>query len=85
MASDKIEERRDKMERTVEINTETIQLDQFLKWANLVGSGGEAKNLIQAGEVMVNEEIEYSRSREIKPGDMVQISGDEDYYRVSSD
>ncbi len=73
------------MERTVEINTETIQLDQFLKWANLVGSGGEAKNLIQAGEVMVNEEIEYSRSREIKPGDMVQISGDEDYYRVSSD
>ncbi len=72
------------MEKEVKIKTETIQLDQFLKWANLVKSGGEAKNLIQAGKVMVNGEIEYSRGRQISPGDKVEFTEADDKYLVSS-
>ncbi len=73
------------MEKEVEIKTETIQLDQFLKWANLVESGGEAKNLIQAGKVMVNGEIEYSRGKKLNSGDLIEFVDTEDKYRVSRD
>ena len=45
----------------ITIKSNTINLDQFLKWANIVMSGGEAKHLIQAGEVEVNGEIELKR------------------------
>ena len=38
----------------IAINTEFIKLDQLLKWANLTGSGVEAKMFIQNGEVKVN-------------------------------
>jgi len=53
------------MQKEININTESIKLDQFLKWANIVSSGGEAKNFIQAGNVLVNQEIEYSRGRKL--------------------
>jgi len=51
-------------------------LGQALKVASLVGSGGEAKVLIQAGEVFVNGEIETRRSRKLYEGDVVDV-GDE--------
>ena len=41
--------------------------------ANVVGSGGEAKVLIQAGEVSVNGEIETRRGRKLAPGDVVEV------------
>ncbi|MDE5854398.1 MAG: RNA-binding S4 domain-containing protein, partial [Ruminococcus sp.] len=41
----------------IKINTEFIKLDALLKFASLVGSGGEAKMLIQNGQVLVNGEI----------------------------
>ncbi|WP_089760818.1 RNA-binding S4 domain-containing protein [Halarsenatibacter silvermanii] len=69
----------------IKINTETINLDQFLKWANIVESGGQAKNLIQAGEVRVNGEVNYSRSKTIKPGDFVSLKESNDKFKVSSD
>jgi ribosome-associated protein len=53
-----------------------ITLGQALKAANLVGSGGEAKVLIQAGEVRVNGRIETRRSRKLREGDVVEV-GDE--------
>ncbi len=53
-----------------------ITLGQALKAADLVGSGGEAKVLIQAGEVMVNGEVETRRGRKLEEGDVVEI-GDE--------
>lgn len=53
-----------------------ITLGQALKAANLVGSGGEAKVLIQAGEVLVNGEVETRRGRRLEEGDVVEI-GDE--------
>ena len=53
-----------------------ITVGQALKASNLVGSGGEAKVLIQAGEVRVNGEVEVSRGRKLKEGDVVEV-GDE--------
>ena len=48
-------------------------LGQALKVASLVGSGGEAKVLIQAGEVFVNGEVETRRGRKLEAGDMVEV------------
>lgn len=49
----------------------TIRLDQFLKWVGAVQTGGEAKVLIQFGEVEVNGETETRRGRKLVEGDRV--------------
>jgi ribosome-associated protein len=51
-------------------------LGQALKAAGLVGTGGEAKVLIQAGEVSLNGEVETRRGRRLEEGDVVEV-GDE--------
>jgi ribosome-associated protein len=57
-------------------NTEfTIQLDQCMKLHGLVGTGGQAKLVIQAGEVRVNGVVETRRKRKLKPGDKVTFNG----------
>ena len=53
-----------------------MTLGQALKVASIVGSGGEAKVLIQAGEVLVNGEVETRRGRRLQEGDVVEV-GDE--------
>ena len=53
-----------------------MTLGQALKASNLVGSGGEAKVVIQAGEVWVNGEVETRRGRKLEEGDVVEV-GDE--------
>ena len=53
-----------------------ITLGQALKASDLVGSGGEAKVRIQAGEVLVNGEVETRRGRKLVAGDVVEV-GDE--------
>jgi|GEM_PF-459496 len=58
-------------------NVETIQLDQFLKMAQIVQSGGEAKVLIQSGVVTVNGIPETRRGRKLRPGDTVTVDGEE--------
>ncbi|MEN9204282.1 MAG: RNA-binding S4 domain-containing protein [Thermostichales cyanobacterium DRC_bins_46] len=50
---------------------EFIRLDQFLKRVGLVGTGGQAKLLIQSGEVQVNGTLETRRGRKLYPGDRV--------------
>ena len=50
-----------------------MRLDQFLKWHNLVSSGGEAKIIIKSGNVKVNGEIEIRRGRKLKKGDKVMF------------
>ena len=55
---------------------EGTTLGQALKAASLVGSGGEAKVLIQAGEILVNGEVETRRGRKLEAGDVVE-GGDE--------
>jgi ribosome-associated protein len=58
----------------VPIRDESIRLGQFLKLANLVESGAEAKPLIVAGEVRVNGEVEVRRGRQLRDGDVVQLA-----------
>tara|TARA_Y100000589_G_C27138863_1_gene623741 strand:- start:714 stop:902 length:189 start_codon:yes stop_codon:yes gene_type:complete len=50
-----------------------MKLDQFLKWSNLVSSGGEAKIYIKSGQVKVNGEIELRRGRKLNNGDKVNF------------
>ncbi|MDI9485715.1 MAG: RNA-binding S4 domain-containing protein [Bacillota bacterium] len=65
--------------REVEINTDSIQLDQFLKWANVVSSGGTAKILIQSGQVMVDGQVETRRSVKLSPGTVVELTSGEKF------
>ncbi|NEQ52832.1 MAG: RNA-binding S4 domain-containing protein [Leptolyngbya sp. SIO3F4] len=51
-----------------------ITLSQFLKLNDLVQSGGEAKHVIQAGYVLVNDEVELRRGRKLHVGDRVTFS-----------
>lgn len=57
---------------------ETIKLDQFLKLAQVVASGGQAKQLIQAGLVKVNGEVETRRGRKLRHGDVILIEDEEE-------
>jgi len=50
-----------------------IRLDQFLKAHAVVGTGGQAKLLIQDGQILVNDEIETRRRRQLHHGDVVQF------------
>ena len=50
-----------------------MKLDQFLKWKNLVSSGGEAKIYIKSGKVKVNGEIETRRGKKLAKGDKVMF------------
>ncbi|WP_130866687.1 RNA-binding S4 domain-containing protein [Acidipropionibacterium timonense] len=51
-----------------------IRLGQFLKFANLVETGGQARELIAAGAVAVNGEVETRRGRQLHPGDEVTLT-----------
>jgi ribosome-associated protein len=59
----------------VAIKTPKLRLDQFLKWANLASSGGEAKQMIVQGSVYVNGEIESKRGKTLNIGDIVEFDG----------
>lgn len=66
---------------TITITTEFIKLQDLMKFADMVSSGGEAKVLIQEGEVSVNGEVCLQRGRKIRPGDIVSFQGGQ--YTVS--
>jgi len=59
----------------ITINTEFIKLDSLLKFAALVGTGGEAKYVISEGMVNVNGEVCTMRGKKIYPGDKVEFQG----------
>ena len=59
----------------VPIRDESIRLGQFLKLANLVESGAEARPLIADGAVRVNGEVETRRGRQLVKGDVVTVAG----------
>jgi ribosome-associated protein len=58
---------------TISINTDFIKLDALLKFAALVGTGGEAKIAIAEGLVKVNGEVCTMRGKKIRPGDTVEF------------
>jgi ribosome-associated protein len=59
----------------VAISDGTIRLGQFLKLANLIESGAEAKEVIADGAVSVNGEVDTRRGRQLAVGDVVEIGG----------
>jgi len=61
--------------RTITIHTEFIKLQDLLKFANLVETGGMAKECVQGGEVTVNGEVCTMRGKKIRPGDVVAFEG----------
>ena len=58
----------------IEIETEEIQLDQFLKWAGVLPSGGEVKALLAEGLIFRNGEKESARRRKLHDGDVIEIT-----------
>ncbi len=63
--------------RDVPIRDETIRLGQALKLAGLADSGGDARALLEDGDVTVNGEPETRRGRTLRKGDVVAAAGEE--------
>ena len=61
---------------TITLREEFIKLGQALKAANLVGSGLEAKILINQGKVLVNGAVETQRGKKLYDGDTVTFNGE---------
>lgn len=57
----------------VTIHTESIQLDQFLKWAGVIESGGQVKPLIEDEMILVNGKVETAKRKRLFAGDVVEI------------
>ena len=67
----------------IPIRTEFIKLQDFLKFANAVESGGMAKQVILAEDVLVNGEVCTMRGKKLRPGDMVTFMGQD--WQVTED
>ena len=63
-------------EEHIKITTEFIKLDSLLKFANVAATGGEAKAVIQDGEVLVNGQVCTMRGKKIRAGDRVELGGE---------
>lgn len=62
--------------KEIKIETEFIKLEQLMKFASMVQTGGEAKMLIAQELVLVNGEICTMRGKKIRPGDEVEFDGE---------
>lgn len=60
----------------IEISTEFIKLDSFLKFSGAATLGSEAKFYIQNGEVKVNGEVETQRGKKLYSGDEIEFQGE---------
>lgn len=58
----------------IEIKTEFIKLDQFLKWAGIADSGSFAKIMIENGDVFVNGDAAKERGKKLHKGDIISIT-----------
>ncbi|GAK41452.1 S4 domain-containing protein YaaA [Paenibacillus urinalis] len=65
--------------KKIVIHSEYIKLDQFLKLADCVPTGGMAKALLQEQAVKVNGEIEERRGRKLYAGDLVAVDGEGEF------
>ena len=63
--------------RDIAIRGDMIRLGQLLKLANIINSGGELKALLAETDVLVNGELEDRRGRQLHPGDVVTVAGDD--------
>lgn len=70
--------------RVVIIRETPIELCQLLKFGGLAGSGGEAKQRIADGEVLVNGTLETRKRKKLAPGDTVTLDGQTIVVQVAS-
>ncbi|WP_299267687.1 RNA-binding S4 domain-containing protein [uncultured Psychrosphaera sp.] len=61
----------------VEITTEYIELNKFLKFENLVESGGHAKLVIADGQVRLNGKVVVQTRKKVRDGDIVTLAGEQ--------
>ena len=59
------------------ITREPVELFKILKFENIASSGGEAKLMIENGEVLLNGELETQKRKKILNGDVIEIFGDQ--------
>ena len=59
----------------ISISSEYITLGQFLKFADIIYSGGEAKAYLATHEVIINGEVDCRRGRKLRSGDLIEIEG----------
>lgn len=69
----------------ISINTEKIQLDQFLKWAGILESGGQVRPMLDEGLIFVNGVKETAKRKQLRPGDVVKIINIGEYEVVRED
>ena len=62
--------------REVEITTEPVELYKILKFEGLASSGGEAKQVIAGGQILLNGEIETRKRKKIVAGDVITFGSD---------
>ena len=55
---------------------EFIELIKVLKYSGIAGTGGEAKMMVEAGEVMLNDQIEHRKRAKIRRGDKIELRGE---------
>lgn len=67
----------------INIQTDFIKLDSFLKFSGAAADGGDAKSMIAAGQVLVNGEVCLMRGKKLYEGDVVAADGAE--YEVGRD
>jgi len=65
------------MERAIAISGDMIRLGQLLKLNGTSPAGADAKALIATGQVSVNGEPEIRRGRQLHPGDVIRVGGEE--------
>lgn len=63
--------------KQIKIKDDYIKLGQALKLAGMVGSGVEAKVMIQDGQVLLNGEVELQRGKKLHHGDVISFQGEE--------
>ena len=63
--------------RVVEITREPVELYKILKFEGIVASGGEAKAVIENGQVLVNGEVETRKRKKIVSGDTIEFMGEQ--------
>lgn len=69
----------------ISINTEKIQLDQFLKWAGILESGGQVRPMLDEGLIFVNGVKETAKRKQLHHGDVVKIIDIGEYEVVRED
>ena len=65
--------------KKIKISTPYITLGQFLKFADLISSGGETKFFLTENDVLINNEVDVRRGRKLFPGDEIVVNSKDSF------